>query len=318
MEKNTEEIQICHPSDLSDEIRNELASSREHFCIKGNRIFLQIDQSIFSLPNEPNAKKLVYSIDAKYEKQSLKPASYTEVIEKILKEPNYHPDPAILRAYGVRHNSKRCAAVLRAYSSLETDLRTVISSMAPLEHGDAVISIDYQTAVYIKELDHQSIEEMHEFFDALIGTLEFEGIVDIRAGIGCECDDLSDIRRSCNEGNDAIDTGIRFHKQDHIFVYSKQTLERIVSSIPEEKKELILSNFFGSKIENRLTEEMLETVRVFFHNDLNLTAASKQLYIHRNTLNYRLDKIRKDFGLDLRSFRDAVIFLVLTEIANEQ
>ena len=77
-----------------------------------------------------------------------------------------------------------------------------------------------------------------------------------------------------------------------------------------------MRHFIGNQSENRLSEETLETVRVFFQNDLNLTAASKQLYIHRNTLNYRLDKIRKDFGLDLRSFQDAVIFRVISEIAN--
>ena len=62
---------------------------------------------------------------------------------------------------------------------------------------------------------------------------------------------------------------------------------------------------------------MMETVSVFFRNDLNLTAASKQLFIHRNTLNYRLDKIRKDTGLDLRHFQDAVVFRIVIEIPEE-
>lgn len=318
MEKKTDKIQICRPDDLSDEIRNKLASAKDHFCMKDDKIFLQIDQSVFSLPKNPVSKELVFSMVKKIGSKSIKPGCYTDVLEKILKEPNYQPDPTTLRTYGVKCNSRRCAAVLRAYTPLETDLCSVISSMAPLERGDAVISVDYQTAVYIKELDHQSIEEMQEFVDAMIGTMESEGIVDIRAGIGCECDDINDIRRSCIEGNSAIQIGMRFHRQDHIFVYSKQTLERIVDSIPADQKEMILHSFFGSKNENRLTEETLETVRVFFQNDLNLTAASKQLYIHRNTLNYRLDKIRKDFGLDLRSFQDAVIFRVISEIANEQ
>lgn len=318
MEKKADKIQICRPDDLSDEIRNKLASAQDHFCMKDDKIFLQIDQSVFSLPKNPVSKELVFSMVKKIGSKSIKPGSYTDVLEKILKEPNYQPDPTTLRTYGVKCNSRRCAAVLRTYTPLETDLCSVISSMAPLERGDAVISVDYQTAVYIKELDHQSIEEMQEFVDAMIGTMESEGIVDIRAGIGCECDDINDIRRSCIEGNSAIQIGMRFHRQDHIFVYSKQTLERIVDSIPADQKEMILHSFFGSKNENRLTEETLETVRVFFQNDLNLTAASKQLYIHRNTLNYRLDKIRKDFGLDLRSFQDAVIFRVISEIANEQ
>ena len=318
MEKKTEEIQICRPDDLSDEVRDELASVQEQFCIKDDKIFLQIDQSVFSFPNNSASKALIYAMVHKNGSKCMKPASYTEVLEKILKEPNYQPDPATLRAYGLRHNSRRCAAVLRAYSPLDTDLHSIISSMAPLERGDAIISVDYQTVVYIKVLDHQSIEEMQEFVDAMIGTMESEGIIDIRAGIGRECDDINDIRRSCNEGNNAIKIGMRFHKHDHIFVYSKQMLERIVDSIPEEKKEMILRNIFGNKTESKLTEETLETVRVFFQNDLNLTAASKQLYIHRNTLNYRLDKIRKDFGLDLRSFQDAVIFRVVSVIANGQ
>ena len=62
----------------------------------------------------------------------------------------------------------------------------------------------------------------------------------------------------------------------------------------------------------------LETVRVFFNNDLNLTAASRELFIHRNTLNYRLDKIRKETGLDLRSFQDAVIFRILYGIREQK
>lgn len=317
MQRKTEEIQICSPDDLSDEIQKELASAPDYSCIKDDKIYLQIDQSVFGFPNNPVFKELVFSIANKYGNKALKPSSYTEVIEKILKEPDYQPDSALLRKYSVSPERRRCAAVLRAYSPLETDLCSVISSMAPLEHGDAVISMDYHTAVYIKDLDHQSIDDMLEFVDAMIGTMESEGIVDIRAGIGCECNNINDIRRSRDEGIEAIQIGIRFRRQDHIFVYSKQTLERIVDAIPAEKKEVLLHHFFGNHSENRLSEETLETVRVFFQNDLNLTAASKQLYIHRNTLNYRLDKIRKDFGLDLRSFSDAVIFRVISEIANK-
>lgn len=316
MEKKMEEIQICRPDDLSDEIRNELASAQDHFCMKDDKIYLQVDHSVFRFPNNPSSKELVFSISKKIGNKCMKPCSYTEVFEKILKETNYQPDSITLRTYGVKPDSRRCAAVLRAFSPIETDLCSIISSMAPIERNDAIISMDYQTAVYIKDLDYQSIEEMQEFVEAMIGTMESEGIVDIRAGIGCECSDINDIRRSFDEAEDAIQTGMRFHRQEHVFVYSKQTLERIVGSIPVEKREWIMRHFFGNQSENRLSEETLETVRVFFQNDLNLTAASKQLYIHRNTLNYRLDKIRKDFGLDLRSFQDAVIFRVISEIAN--
>lgn len=318
MEMKSQAIQICRSDDLSAEILDELASAQDHCCIKDDRIYLQMDSVIYSFPNNPISKGLVCSITGKNRSKCQKPCSYNEILEKILKEPNYQPDSTLLRSYDAKLKSRRCAAVLRAYSPLDTDLCSVIASIAPVERGDAIVSMDYQTAVYIKELEHQSLEEMKEFIEAMIGTMESEGIGDIRAGIGCECDDINDIRRSCDEGDIAIQIGMRFHRRDHIFEYSKQTLERIVDCIPEKEKERLLRGFFGKKSESSLSEETLETVRVFFQNDLNLTAASKQLYIHRNTLNYRLDKIRKDFGLDLRSFQDAVIFRVITEIASER
>ena len=125
------------------------------------------------------------------------------------------------------------------------------------------------------------------------------------------------IRTSYMEAESALKLGMRYHRQEHVFIYEEQTLERIVDSIPEDQKEEILKLFFGTDSEHGLSDEMLETVRVFFRNDLNLTAASKQRFIHRNTLNYRLDKIKKDYGLDLRSFQDAVIFRVISEIASK-
>ena len=318
MKEKNGEMEISRYDDLSDKIRSTLASAPDHFCILDNRIYLQINKSIFIFPNNPAFSELVFSISKKPDDQRLKPRNYSEMMEKILNEPDYRPDTAMLRKNSVKQSSRRCAAVFRAFSPIEKDLCSLISSMAPFESGDTVISLDYQTAVYIKDLGNQSIEEMQDFADAMIGTMETEGVVDIRAGIGCECIDINDIRKSCDEGNCAIQLGMRFHRQDHVFVYAKQTLERIIDSIPEEKKAAILRIFFGTDTENRLSEETIETVRVFFQNDLNLTAASKQLYIHRNTLNYRLDKIRKDFGLDLRSFQDAVIFRIITEIANER
>ena len=318
MKMETSGIYVCRPDDLPEKIRDALASAQDQHIINEDRIYLQIDHSVFVFPNNSASNELVYSIVHKHGRKSLKPRNYREMLEKILNEPDYQPDSATLRTCGIREKCRKCAAVFRAFSPLETDLCSVISSMAPFENGDALISDNFQTAVYIKDIQDQTIEEMQEFVEAMIGTMETEGIIDIRAGIGCECTDINDIRRSCDEGKNAIRIGVRFQPKEHVFVYSKQTLERIVDSIPDEKKEMILHDFFGFRSPQKLSEETLETVRVFFQNDLNLTAASKQLYIHRNTLNYRLDKIRKDFGLDLRSFQDAVVFRIISEITNKQ
>ena len=81
MEKKTEEIQICRPDDLSDEIRNELASAQDHFCMKDDKIYLQVDHSVFRFPNNPSSKELVFSISKKIGNKCMKPCSYTEVFD---------------------------------------------------------------------------------------------------------------------------------------------------------------------------------------------------------------------------------------------
>ena len=315
MEKQAVQTQVCRPADVSSEIRERLSSAPDHVCVSGEKIYLQIEQKVICLPNDPAGNELACVIMRRDTQPLSDPKNAQEIYTRMIRDPDYQPDPSFLKKYRIRQKGKRGIAVFQSVSTHEKDLCSIVSAMAPTEAGDAVVPIDYRTAVLIKDLEGQSGEEMFEFIEAVTGTMETEGIADIRAGIGREFNDLSEIRERYLEAYGALELGARLHRQDRVFIYEKQTLERIVDSIPEEKKKEIAEAFFGSPPVNGLSDEMLETVRVFFRNDLNLTAASKQLFIHRNTLNYRLDKIRKDYGLDLRCFQDAVVFRIISEIA---
>lgn len=314
MEKQIIQTQVCRPEDVSSEIRDRLSSAPDHIFISGDNIYLQIEQKVICVPNNPAGNELACAIIRKDTEPLSGPKNIQEFYTRVFRDPDYHPNPSLFRKFRIRQKGKRGIAVFQSISTHERDLCSIVSDMAPTEAGDAVIPIDYRTAVLIKDLEGQSCEEMLEFIEAVTGTMETEGIADIRAGIGREYNDISEIRARYLEAYGALELGMRYHRQDRVFIYEKQTLERIVDSIPEEKKREIAEAFFGSPPVNGLSDEMLETVRVFFRNDLNLTAASKQLFIHRNTLNYRLDKIRKDYGLDLRSFQDAVVFRIISEI----
>ena len=147
---------------------------------------------------------------------------------------------------------------------------------------------------------------------------ETEGIPGISAGIGSIMSDPGLLRISYGEAKQALALGWKYHVDERVFVFSCQTLERIIDSIPTRTKEEIRQSVFCNGSSEILTEEMLDTVRVFFRSDLNLTAAARQLFIHRNTLNYRLDKIKKAFGLDLRTFQDAVVFKLISEFPDRQ
>ena len=315
MERGTMLAEICSPEDLPEDIRKKLYASPDTVFPYLDRQLILLSGKVFSFPDDQTGREIAGAIAGR--KASRQPSSSAELYERILTDDSYQPPPDLLRQYGIRPGRKRCAAVFRASSPLDRDLLTAIETMTPVEKEDAVIPIDYQTAAYIKDLEGQSAEDMAEFTEAVIGTLETEGVLDIRAGVGCESHSPETLRESFSEAKKALSLGMRYHRQDRVYIYARQMLERIIDTIPEEKKKEIRRAFYGSNPEAALSEEMLETVRVFFRNDLNLTAASKQLFIHRNTLNYRLDKIKKDFGLDLRSFGDAVVFRIISEITEE-
>lgn len=317
MERGIIQTQVCSADDLSDEIRQKLAAAADHTCHDGGYIFLMLDRTVCRLPDDPSGNVLAYAIVRSRNSSLTKPGSAAEFYRKILEDEQFRPDPSALKQFGISQDSRHSALVFRSGSPLEKDLCSVVSSMAPTEANDVLVPIDYQTMLFVKDPAGQPAEEIREFSEALIGTMESEGVTDIRAGIGGAYPGADGIRKSCAEALQALETGKRFHPRDHVSIYAEQTLERIVEAIPEEKRNSLREAFFGNGPSNGLSEEMIETVRVFFRNDLNLTAASKQLFIHRNTLNYRLDKIKKDYGVDLRSFRDAVVFRIMSDIAFE-
>ncbi len=317
MERSEIQARILQPEDLPQDLRGELAYAPDHIMFHEKQIYIQLDHMYICLPDNQAGTELAYAITRRKHASDGRPASAAEIYEKLLYDPNYRPDKSLITEYRIKENAPRCVAVFRSAGSLDKDLHSIILSMAPVEKGDAVISADYQTAVLIKETEGQSDEEISEFIEAVIGTMESEGITDIHAGTGRKCADIYGIRNGYIDGLRAVELGMKYHRQDRVYAFEKQTLEMIVDSIPEEQKKRILQTFFRNGPTDGLSDELLETVRVFFRNDLNLTAASRQLFIHRNTLNYRLDKIRKDYGLDLRSFQDAVIFRVISEIAKE-
>ena len=307
---------FCRSYDLPADILEQLASEPDHIRITEDRIYLMIGQQVFCFSADAAGRALAFALAGKKNAPLTRPANAEELYERIIRDPDYLPDAALLKALGAGKNRIYCAAVFRSFYPLENDLHSVVASMAPLENHDAVIPLDYQTAVIVKILEEEATEDMAEFTEAVIGTMEAEGFPGIRAGIGQAGREITDIRSGYREAMQALGIGMRYRKPDRVFIYEKQTLERIVDAIPEERKKEIRQSFSGHG-SGTLSEEMLETVRVFFRNDLNITAAAKQLFIHRNTLNYRLDKIRKDTGLDLRAFQDAAVFRILSEIMNE-
>ena len=303
--------------DLPEEFRGTLASSAGRLVRKDGNVYCLSGRTVICCPDDPAGKELLYTFMRNGKGTVSGPGGAADLFARILNDACYTPEQAQIRACMIDPSASFCTVLFRSFASLEADLFTLVSTMAALEKRDILIPMEYRTVALVRERKNQTKEELKEFAEAVIGTMEDEGITGIRAGIGRTADGVTELHRSCREAMSAISLGNRFHSRERVFLYSDQALERIMDSIPAERKKEIRKEYFGQGAARWLSEDILETVRVFFRNDLNLTAASKQLFIHRNTLNYRLDKIRKETGLDLRSFQDAVIFKILTEIPDD-
>ena len=306
--------EILRTDELPVELYQSILSSPDHLFRADGRIYLAAEQKIIILPDDPDGNDLLYSL-IRQRSVNHAPGQTEDVFLRIMNDPCFIPEQAVLRKFRIDPDACRYVIVFQAFSSLEKDLYTSFSAIAPIEKEDTVLQTGFDCVVLIRNPDFPDQDEIIDFTDAVIGTMESEGITGIKAGIGRPADGIHMLRNSYLDAQSALSLGIRYHRSDTLYLFDNLMLERILDSIPEEKKKEIREFFSEHNSAYPIHDEMLETVRIFFQNDLNLTAASRQLFIHRNTLNYRLDKIKKEFHLDLRRFTDAVVFKIISDIS---
>ena len=317
MGKKQFNAEIIPVNDLPGDLQYALSASPDNTVRKDGFLYLQTGGNAAVFPDDPDIKDFLQSVTQRGIRKE-KPVNTESLFRLLLTDNEFNPDHTLYRECGTRYDRKRCVVVFRSSGLPGKDLFTILAGIAPVDESDILFPTDYQSAVLIRETEGQEPEDLIDFTDAVIGSMEGEGIPGIKAGIGRDAEDAGKLRESYLNALNALSVGSAYHPQDSVYVYEKQTLERIVDSIPAEAKRRIRNEFRHISAGDALNDEILETVRVFFTNDLNLTAASRQLFIHRNTLNYRLDKIKKLSGLDLRKFHDAVIFSVIALIPQEQ
>lgn len=313
MDGRKTEIIYFLPEEIPAALNHEISISPNHMIIYDNRVYLKHNDLFLSLPNTIEGNELAARISFSESDSHDDPQNASDLFKKILLGSPSNDDPVLYKRLNIKNTASRCVVVFRIPFRRNKEQATRFAAIAPVESHDIIIPMDYHTVALAKDLESQSIQETIEFSRAIIGTMEEEGISGIRAGIGGIYLTLNELRESYSEALTALYLGEKYHIHDTVFYSEEQLLERIVDSIsPERKREI--RNSFRQKPQIQISEEIMETVRIFFQNDLNLTAASRQLFIHRNTLNYRLDKIKRAYGLDLRCFRDAVVFSIVSMI----
>ena len=210
---------------------------------------------------------------------------------------------------------ERCVLVFHIVQTDNDRAYDLLKDITPLQERDVLVDMDRHTVVLIKDVSEESdMDELAQFAQALQETLMGETAHQMTIGIGRMRHTMDELRESYMEARRAIEVGRTFKPDDSIYAYSRLILERFLMELPQDISAYYHSLLFNRKNQRLFNEEMLYTIDMFFKKDLNLSDTARQLYIHRNTLVYRLDKVQKQIGLDLRSFEDAVTFKILMEL----
>lgn len=176
---------------------------------------------------------------------------------------------------------------------------------------DFVTAVDENDVIVVKELsDNDPAREIDKTAKMLGNFLEKEGIRDIRIAYGTVIQEIKEVSRSYKEAKMALDVGKIFFDEREIIAYSELGIGRLIYQLPIPLCKMFIREIFGGKSPDEFDEETLTTIHKFFENSLNVSETSRQLFIHRNTLVYRLDKLQKSTGLDLRVFEDAITFKI--------
>ena len=176
---------------------------------------------------------------------------------------------------------------------------------------DFVTAVDEKNIIVVKELEaNDGHEELEKVAKELYELLKEDGEEDILIAYGTIVNDIKEVSKSYKEAKLALDVGKIFFGEKNIMAYSALGIGRLIYQLPIPLCKMFIREIFEGKSPDDFDEETLTTINKFFENNLNVSETSRQLYIHRNTLVYRLDKLQKSTGLALRVFEDAITFKI--------
>lgn len=210
-------------------------------------------------------------------------------------------------------------AVFLVETRLEKDgiVTELLKGMFSAQAGDYITAVDESSVIVIKSLDPNAThEDMMEIAESIVDTVSAEAMLNVKVSFGTVVQELKDVSKSYKEAKMALDVGKIFYAERNVAAYSTLGIGRLIYQLPVNLCKIFIDEIFGENVPSDLDEETLSTINKFFENNLNVSETSRQLFVHRNTLVYRIEKIQKGTGLDLRNFDDALTFKIALMVVN--
>jgi len=206
---------------------------------------------------------------------------------------------------------RRVVFIVETEHEKDNNLLENVRNVFGQKTGDFITAVDEKNIIVVKELgSNDSHGELDKISRVILDALGPDKSEDSHIAYGTVVGELKEVSRSYKEARMAFDVGRIFFSERDVIAYSSLGIGRLIYQLPIPLCRMFIKEIFEGKSPDDFDEETLTTVSKFFENSLNVSETSRQLYIHRNTLVYRLDKLQKSTGLDLRVFEDAITFKI--------
>ncbi len=206
---------------------------------------------------------------------------------------------------------RRVVFIIETKNEKDTNALETVRNIFSAKSKDFITAVDEKNIILVKEVKvNESYDDMNKTAKVIVDMLNTEAMSTVHVAYGTIVNEIKEVSRSYKEAKMALDVGKIFYGNRNIIAYSNLGIGRLIYQLPIPLCKMFIKEIFDNKSPDEFDEETLVTINKFFENSLNVSETSRQLYIHRNTLVYRLDKLQKSTGLDLRVFEDAITFKI--------
>ena len=193
----------------------------------------------------------------------------------------------------------------------------MLKSLFSSQNGDYITAVDEKNIILIKALEREDdLDTIEKTADMIVDMMNSEAMMNVRVAYGTVVSELREVSKSYKEATMAMDVGKIFYAEKCVISYAKLGIGRLIYQLPVNLCKIFIEEIFGDNVPDDMDEETLTTINKFFENNLNVSETSRQLFIHRNTLVYRIEKLQKSTGLDIRVFDDALTFKIALMVVN--
>ncbi|MBQ7972280.1 MAG: helix-turn-helix domain-containing protein [Lachnospiraceae bacterium] len=218
---------------------------------------------------------------------------------------------------GIAAQAERVVFLVEVSSQKEREAQDILRSAFAEKMDDYVTAVDEKRVILVHTLESdEDFEDMEQMANMLIDIMNTEAYMSVRVSYGTIVKELKDISKSYKEAKMALDVGKIFYTERDVIAYDSLGIGRLIYQLPVNLCRMFIQEIFGDNVPLDLDEETLMTVNKFFENNLNVSESSRQLYVHRNTLVYRIERLKNTTGLDIRVFDDALTLKIALMVVN--